>query len=130
MRVIAVVGFLIALVSTADAQVLTVGTADRVSRAAPSTQPAATTDLRDLERFDLSFDAEIQGAGTPNRSGLSAFIPLRVGDNGVTFASVSGYGAFADFAGTSIMGTNVGDGSPGISSRLGYRWLKADRTWM
>ena len=48
----------------------------------------------------------------------------------MTFASLSGYGTFADFAGTSIIGTDVGGGSPGTSSRLGYRWLKADRTWM
>jgi len=130
MRVLAVVGLLIALVSTAGAQLLTVDTADRVSLAATSTQPEATTDLRDLVRFDASFDAATQGAGTPNRSGLSAFIPLRVGENSVTFANVSGYGTFPGFAGKNILGTNIGGGSPGTGSRVGYRWLNADRTWM
>ena len=136
MRLLVVIVLLITGVSTADAQVLTVDTAGRVNAAttglaaATATHPAAATELRDLVRFDASFDAATQGAGTPNRTGFSAFIPLHVGDNSVTFASLSGYGTFADFAGTSIIGTNVGDGSPGTSSRLGYRWLKDDRTWM
>jgi hypothetical protein len=34
---------------------------------------------------------------------------------------MAGYGTFADFAGTSIIGTNVGGGSLGTSSPLGYR---------
>ena len=131
MRVTVIVVFLIALVSTTDAQVLTVGTTDRdsatanTSLAATSTQPDATADLRDLVGFDASFDATTQGAGTPNRGGLSAFIPLRVGENRVIFATVSGYGTFPGFAGTSVRG-----GSPGTGSRVGYRWLNADRTWM
>mgnify|MGYP004210113197 CR=1 FL=1 len=82
MRVIAVVGSLIALVPTADAQLLTVDTPTRGNAATTglavttATQPAATTDLRDIVRFDLFFDAETQGAGTSNRSVLSAFIPM------------------------------------------------------
>ena len=126
LRFVAVIDLLIALVSAADAQLLSVDTADRVS-AATSTPPAASTDLRDLVRFDASFDATTQGAGTPNRSGLSAFIPLRVGENSVAFTNASSYGTFADFASTSIIRTNVGGGSLGTSSRLGYRWLEADR---
>ena len=62
---IAVIVLMIALVPTADVQVLTVETADRVNVAATSvaTQPDDATDLRDLVGFDASVDVATQGAG-------------------------------------------------------------------
>ena len=73
----------------------------------------------------------MQGAGTPNQAGIGGFLPLSVGENSVFFADVLLNANFADRAGdSSIISTEVAGTTISTSSRLGYRWLNDDRSWM
>ena len=65
----------------------------------------------------------------PGRHG--GFLPLVVGDNSVFFADVLANANFADFSNdSSIINTTVAGTTISTSSRLGYRWLNGDRSWM
>ena len=58
-------------------------------------------------------------------------MPLSVGDNSVWFLDVLANANFADRAGeSSIINTDVAGTTISTSSRLGYRWLNSDRSWM
>ena len=78
-----------------------------------------------------AFRAHCKAAGTPNQAGLGGFLPLVVGDNSVVFADVQANVNFADREGySSIINTDVAGTTISTSSRLGYRWLNSDRSWM
>jgi hypothetical protein len=79
----------------------------------------------------LGFQGALQGAGTPNQAGIGGFLPLSVGDNSVFFADVLANVNFADYGNySSSINTTVAGTTISTSSRLGYRWLNSDRSWM
>ena len=54
-----------------------------------------------------------------------------VGKNSVFFLDVLANANFSDIKGqSSIVNTDVGGTTISTSSRLGYRWLNGDRSWM
>ncbi len=87
--------------------------------------------LKDAVRFNWGFQGALQGAGTPNQAGIGAFLPIAVGENSVFFADVLLNANFADYDGySSIINTEVAGTTISTSTRLGYRWLNGDRSWM
>ena len=87
--------------------------------------------LKDVVKPTLGFQGALQGAGTPNQAGIGGFLPLSVGDNSVFFADVLASVNFADYGNdSSIINTEVAGTTISNSSRLGYRWLNSDRSWM
>ncbi len=87
--------------------------------------------LRDAVKFNYGFQGALQGAGTPNQAGLGAFIPLHVGTNSVAFVDVLVNANFNDYGNySSIINTGVSGTTFSTSTRLGYRWLNGDRSWM
>jgi hypothetical protein len=87
--------------------------------------------LKDAVKFNWGFQGALQGAGTPNQAGIGGFLPLSVGENSVFFADVLLNANFADYGGnSSIVNTEVAGTTISTSSRLGYRWLNSDRSWM
>jgi hypothetical protein len=87
--------------------------------------------LKDVVKPTLGFQGALQGAGTPNQAGIGGFLPLSVGENSVFFADVQANVNFADYDNdSSIINTTVAGTTISTSSRLGYRWLNSDRSWM
>ena len=87
--------------------------------------------LKDAVKFNWGFQGALQGAGTPNQAGIGGFVPLSVGDNSVWFLDALANVNFADFNNySSIINTTVAGTTISTSSRLGYRWLNGDRSWM
>ncbi len=87
--------------------------------------------LKDAVKFNWGFQGALQGAGTPNQAGIGGFLPIAVGENSVFFADVLLNANFADYGGySSIVKTEVAGTTISTSSRLGYRWLNSDRSWM
>ena len=86
--------------------------------------------LADVVKPTIGFQGALQGAGTPNQAGLGGFLPLSVGENSVWYLDALVNVSFADRDGeSSIINTDVGGGYS-TSTRLGYRWLNSDRSWM
>ena len=86
--------------------------------------------LKDAVQFNWGFQGALQGAGTPNQAGIGGFLPLSVGENSVWFLDALVNVNFADRDGySSIINTDV-DGGFSTSTRLGYRCLNDDRSWM
>ena len=86
--------------------------------------------LKDVVKPTIGFQGALQGAGTPNQAGIGGFLPLSVGENSVWFLDALVNVSFADRDGeSSIVNTDVGGGFS-TSTRLGYRWLNGDRSWM
>ena len=86
--------------------------------------------LKDVVKPTIGFQGALQGAGTPNQAGIGGFLPLSVGENSVWFLDALVNVNFADRDGeSSILNTDV-DGGFSTSTRLGYRWLNGDRSWM
>ena len=87
--------------------------------------------LKDIIKPQVGIQGQTQAAGTPNQAGLGGFIPLVVGSNSVFFADVLANANFADRKNySSIINTTVAGTTISTSSRLGYRWLNGDRSWM
>ena len=87
--------------------------------------------LKDVVKPTLGFQGALQGAGTPNQAGIGGFLPLSVVENSVFFADVLLNANFADYGNeSSIINTKVAGTTISTSSRLGYRWLNSDRSWM
>jgi len=87
--------------------------------------------LKDAIQPNFGFQGALQGAGTPNQSGIGGFLPLVIGDNSVFFLDAQANANFADFNEySSIINTKVAGTTISTSSRLGYRWLNGDRSWM
>ena len=87
--------------------------------------------LKEVVKPTLGFQGALQGAGTPNQAGVGGFLPLSVGDNSVWFLDALANVNFADREGeSSIVNTDVAGTTISTSSRLGYRWLNQDRSWM
>ncbi|WP_413314569.1 MULTISPECIES: carbamoyl-phosphate synthase [unclassified Prochlorococcus] len=87
--------------------------------------------LNDAVQFNWGFQGALQGAGTPNQAGIGAFLPIAVGENSVFFADVLLNANFSDYDGySSIINTEVAGTTISTSTRIGYRWLNGDRSWM
>merc|ERR1712216_460221 len=87
--------------------------------------------LKDVVKPSIGFQGALQGAGTPNQAGIGGFLPLAVGENSVFFADVLANVNFADYGNdSSIINTTVAGTTISTSTRLGYRWLNSDRSWM
>ena len=87
--------------------------------------------LKDIVKPQVGIQGQTQAAGTPNQAGLGGFLPLVVGKNSVFFADVLANANFADWGNSSsIINTTVAGTTISTSSRLGYRWLNGDRSWM
>jgi len=87
--------------------------------------------LKDAVKLNYGFQGALQGAGTPNQAGLGAFIPLKVGQNSVSFVDVLVNANFNDYGNySSIINTTVSGTTFSTSTRLGHRWLNSNRSWM
>ena len=87
--------------------------------------------LSDVVKPRLGIQAQTQGAGTPNQAGVGGYLPLAIGENSVLFLDALANVNFSDFSGySSIINTEVSGITISTSSRLGYRWLNGDRSWM
>ncbi len=87
--------------------------------------------LKDAVQFNWGFQGQTQGAGTPNELGIGGFLPLAVGTNSVAFLDVLANANLADIGNySSIINTKVAGTTISTSTRLGYRWLNSNRSWM
>ena len=87
--------------------------------------------LKDVVKPRIGLQGALQGAGTPNQAGIGGFLPLSVGENSVWFLDALANVNFADRDNyNSIINTTVAGTTISTSSRLGYRWLNGDRSWM
>ena len=87
--------------------------------------------LADVVKPTIGFQGSLQGAGTPNQAGIGGFLPLSVGENSVWYLDALVNANFADRDGySSLINTEVAGTTISTSSRLGYRWLNSDRSWM
>ncbi len=93
--------------------------------------------LKDAIKPNIGIQGQTQGAGTPNEAGIGGFLPLVVGDNSVFFLDALANVNFSDFTSSadnswasSIINTTVQGGTISTSSRLGYRWVNDDRSWL
>ena len=87
--------------------------------------------LKDAIQPNFGFQGALQGAGTPNQAGIGGFLPLIIGDNSIFFLDAQANANFADYNNySSIINTTVAGTTISTSSRLGYRWLNGDRSWM
>ncbi|KGG27090.1 MULTISPECIES: carbamoyl-phosphate synthase [unclassified Prochlorococcus] len=87
--------------------------------------------LKDVVQFNWGFQGALQGAGTPNQAGIGAFLPIAVGENSVWFIDALANANFSDYDNySSIINTEVAGTTISTSTRLGYRWLNGDRSWM
>ncbi len=87
--------------------------------------------LRDAVKLNYGFQGALQGAGTPNQAGIGAFVPLKVNQNSIWFLDATANANFGDYSGYSSIGdTTVVGTTISTSTRLGYRWLNGDRSWM
>ncbi len=86
--------------------------------------------LKDVVKPTIGFQGALQGAGTPNQAGIGGFLPLSVRGNSVWFLDALVNASFGDRDGeSSIINTDVAGGFS-TSTRLGYRWLNGNRSWM
>ena len=87
--------------------------------------------LKDAIQPNFGFQGALQGAGTPNQAGIGGFLPLAIGDNSVFFLDAQANANFVDYDNySSIINTKVAGTTISTSSRLGYRFLNGDRSWM
>ena len=87
--------------------------------------------LADVVKPTIGFQGSLQGAGTPNQAGIGGFLPLSVGENSVWYLDALVNANFADRDGySSLINTDVAGGTVTTSTRVGYRWLNSDRSWM
>jgi hypothetical protein len=87
--------------------------------------------LKDVLKPQVGAQGQTQAAGTPNEAGIGGFLPLVVGNNSVVFLDVLANANFSDIGNSSsIINTLVTGTTISTSSRLGYRWLNGDRSWM
>ena len=111
------------LLLLAQAPVLAEGSADDIGMMSVS--------LKDTIKPRFGFQGQTQGAGIPNEAGIGGFFPLSVGENSVFFVDALANVNFSDFSGySSIVNTDVAGTTISTSTRLGYRWLDANRSWM
>jgi len=103
----------------------------KVAQGAAEDLSVMEVNLKDAVKFNYGFQGALQGAGTPNQAGLGAFIPLKVSKNSVSYVDVLVNANFNDYGNySSIINTDVSGTTFSTSTRLGYRWLNGNRSWM
>ena len=106
-----------------QAPVLAEGTADDIG--------VMSVSLKETIKPRFGVQGQTQGAGTPNQAGVGGFLPISVGDNSVFYLDAEVNADFGDYSGySSIINTTVAGTTVSTSSRLGYRWLNDNRSWM
>lgn len=97
-----------------------------------NTSPAAAIpEISSAIPFTWRLNAQTQGAGTPNSAGVGIFWPISSNDRNILFVDALANANFSDFAGySSIINTDVKGITPSTSTRVGYRWINQDRSWM
>ena len=107
----------------AQAPVLAEGSADDIG--------VMSVSLKETIKPRFGFQGQTQGAGTPNQAGIGGFLPLKISENSIWFFDSQVNANFEDFNNySSIDNTTVAGITFSTSSRLGYRWLNSDRSWM
>ena len=87
--------------------------------------------LKNVVKPTIGFQGALQGAGTPNQAGIGGFLPLSVGDSSVWFVDALANVNFADRSYySSIVDTTVTGTTLSTSTRLGYRLLNENHSWM
>ena len=87
--------------------------------------------LRDVVKPTIGLKGALQSAGTPNQLGIGGFIPLSFGENSVWFLDALVNVNFGDRSRYSSIGDTLVSGTTlSSSTRLGYRWLSDNRSWM
>ena len=115
------------------ASAISVGSLPAIAQEAGSAEALGvmSISLKDVVKPTLGFQGALQGAGTPNQAGIGGFLPLSVGGNSVWFLDVLANANFADYGNdSSLINKEVAGTTISTSSRLGYRWLNSDRSWM
>jgi len=103
----------------------------QVAQGSASDLGVMSLNLKDVVKPQVGVQGQTQAAGTPNEAGIGGFLPLVVGKNSVFFADVLANANFSDINNSSsIINTTVAGITISTSSRLGYRWLNGDRSWM
>ena len=94
-------------------------------------QVTTPPDISSAAPLTWRLNAQTQGAGTPNSAGVGIFWPAFKSDNSTLFVDALVNANFSDFSGySSIINTDVAGVTPSTSTRVGYRWLNQDRSWM
>jgi len=118
-------------VALALASVPAVAEPAKVAQGKASDLGVMSINLKDVVKPQVGVQGQTQAAGTPNEAGIGGFLPLVVGKNSVFFADVLANANFSDWgSSSSIINTTVAGTTISTSSRLGYRWLNGDRSWM
>jgi len=88
--------------------------------------------LKDIVKFNWGFQGSLQGAGSTSKFGVGGFYPLSIKRNGVLFIDSQFNYNFSDLDSYTSLGegVNVEGGAVSTSTRLGYRWLNSNRSWM
>ena len=103
----------------------------KVAQGSPEDLGVIEVSLKDAVQFNWGFQGQTQGAGTPNEMGIGGFLPLSVGTNSVFFLDAMANVNLPDIGNSSsIINTEVAGTTISTSTRLGYRWLNSDRSWM
>ena len=107
------------------------GETAKVAQGTAASEGAMQTELKDAVQFNWGFQGQTQGAGTPNEIGIGGFLPLSFGANSVFFLDALSNINLADIGNSSsIINTEVAGTTISTSTRLGYRWLNGNRSWM
>ena len=118
-------------VALALASVPAVAEPAKVAQGKASDLGVMSINLKDVVKPQVGVQGQTQAAGTPNEAGIGGFLPLVVGKNSVFFADVLANANFSDWGNSSsIINTTVAGTTISTSSRLGYRWLNGNRSWM
>jgi hypothetical protein len=103
----------------------------KVAQGAAENLGTMEVSLKDAVQINGGVQGQTQGAGTPNSIGFGAFVPLAVGSSGVFFLDALANINLADISNSSsIINTEVAGTTISTSTRLGYRWLNSNQTWI
>ena len=87
--------------------------------------------LKDAVQFNWSFEAQTQSAESPKELGIGGFLPRSVGPNNIFFLDAHANADLSDIGNDfSVINTKVAETTISTSTRLGYRWLNKERSWM
>ena len=92
--------------------------------------------LKNAVKLNYGIQGQLQGAGTPNEAGLGIFLPLTAGKNSTSYVDVlvnynsPDYGNYSSISEPNSTGYGLEGYSVSTSTRIGYRWLNTNRSWM
>ena len=121
----------VALLSACTLSMMVIPDASRADQPSPAQLKLLELNLRDAVKPTWGFQGQLQGAGTPNAIGIGAFLPISHGANSITFLDVLANYNLADRNNNSSLdAAEVFGGTISTSTRLGYRWLNKQRSWL